>query len=64
MFQIAEELRELETREKDVEEETRLAKEQLQMVLIYLGNGHLSENIKKANQMMLIYLGNGHFERK
>ena len=31
MFQIAEELRELETREKDVEEETRLAKEQLQM---------------------------------
>lgn len=41
MFQIAEELRKLETREKDVEEETRLAKEQLQMVLIYLGNEHL-----------------------
>ena len=48
MFQIAEELRELETREKDVEEETRLAKEQLQMVFIYLGNGHLSKNIKKS----------------
>ena len=48
MFQIAEELRELETREKDVEEETRLAKEQLEMVFIYLGNGHLSKNIKKS----------------